>query len=185
MLHLAQIEELQAHLLRVPSLINRYEAREAAFVDLTKAWLKQAEEIAAQNRLSVAAQIAGLRSSVIAAERRRSFPDQPVSRVHARRQRDATAAEALQQAAQSLSEALRAPVSQFADAERLARQLLVAAAARGLLQGIASREGSGIHGLLSAMRIDPELGPPSTALIGLIGFADAHILLDRALSSGN
>src|SRR5438477_3488571 len=184
MLHLAQIEELQAHLLRVPALINRYEAREAAFVDLTKAWLKQAEEIAAQNRLSVAAQIAGLRSSVIAAERRRSFPEQPVSRVHARRQRDATAAEALQQAAESLSETIRAPMSQLADAERVARQLLVAAAARGLLQGIA-REGSGIHGLLTAMRIDPELGPPSTALIGLIGFADAHILLDRALSSGN
>ena len=75
-------------------------------------------------------------------------------------------------------------MSQLADAERVARQLLVAAAARGLLQGIA-REGSGIHGLLTAMRIDPELGPPSTALIGLIGFADAHILLDRALSSGN
>lgn len=182
MLHLAQIEEIQAHLLLVPPLVNRYSAREAGFVDLTRAWLQQAEEIAAHNRLTVAAQIAGLRSSVIAAQRRRGSPEAPVGRAHARRQRDAAAAEALQHAAESLSETIRIPSSQFADAEQLARQLVIAAAGRGLLEG-GRPPAAGILGLLSAMRADPELGRPSTSLVALIGLADALILLDRALSS--
>jgi hypothetical protein len=183
MLHLAQIEEIQAHLLLVPPLVNRYSAREAAFVDLTKAWLQQAEEIAAQNRLAVAAQIAGLRSSVIAAERWRASPDAPVGRAHGRRQRDAAAAQALQHAAESLSETIRVPTSQFADAEQLARQLVIAAEARGFVQGNVPRESSGTYGILSAMRADPELGPPSTSLVALIGLADALIVLDRAITA--
>jgi hypothetical protein len=184
MLHIVNLEEIQAMLLRVPGLIHALDRRDPEFLRDVKTWLTQAEQILVSNRLAVAADIAALRGVLISAERGVVPPGLVFNgRVTARKIRDAAAADILRKAEEILSSAIRADAAQFVEAERLARQIVSIAQRKGLIRSLptGNKHTETLNAYWQAMLADPELGPATTHLAGLIGIHDAWILIDRLL----
>lgn len=184
MLRLVNLEEIQNLRLHVPELVQILERHEPKFVDGVKAWLAQVEQALLNNRMPVAAEVATLRSVLIGAERGVMPPGLIFSgRTTPRKVKDAAAAEVLRKADEIVSNAIRTAAEQFAEGERLARQMMALAQHKGLLAAGATfgSPAARARALWDAMRSDPDLGPGTTHLAGLVGVYDALILLDRLL----
>jgi hypothetical protein len=177
-------EAIEARLLQMPDLVNRMERGDAGFVPAVKEWLAGLEGVLKENGLAVVAEIATLRASLISAQRGTVPVDLvSVGRPSARKLKAAAAAHVLRQAELSVSEAIKPAAASFAEGERLARQLAVFGAAKGLFPSRAdfSTRGGWLAALWQALRGDVELLPAATHLAALVGAYDALILLDRAL----
>jgi len=184
MLGLLNLEEIHALLLRVPSLVDGLARHDPDFPNAVKDWLAQVEQVLLRNRLSIAAEIATLRGTVIAAERGVMPPVTALSgRTTPRKIREAAATEALRKAGALVADSIRGSEAQFAEAERLVRQLVVVAERKGLLAATPGTPTQQLVTLWNAIRNDAELGAIATHVAGLAGPESALILLDRALSS--
>src|SRR5688572_15625648 len=125
MLPLPNIEEINQVLAEIPQIVHAYEARDAMFSELVKAWLGRAEAVLHSNRLPVTGAIAGLRASVVSAERGAvpaglTF----VGPSTVRKARDAAAAEALRRAEEQIANTIRTDLAQVGEAERVLRQMV-------------------------------------------------------------
>jgi len=184
MLHIVNLEEIQGMLLGVPGLIQAFEKRDPNFVGAVKVWLTQAEQILVSNRMAVAADVATLRGILISAERGVLPPGLVFSsRTTARKIKNASAENVLRRAQEAISSAIKADASQLADGERLAQQIVSVAQRKGLITppSSANKHTKTLNTYWKAMIADPELGPPTTHLAGLVGVHDALILIDRML----
>jgi hypothetical protein len=65
LLHLANLEEIETLLLKVPPLVGSLENHDPEFITSVKAWLLAAEETLTNNRLSDASGIAAKRGMLI------------------------------------------------------------------------------------------------------------------------
>ncbi len=184
MLHIVNLEEIQSLLLRVPKLIGDLERRDPNFLGAVKEWLTQMEQVLLNNRLPVAAEVAVLRGVLIGAERGVMPPGMVFrGRPTARKIKDASAADVLRKAEELVANAIRGDAAQFAEGERLARQLVTVAQRKGLVPAAsrADRHAEMLNAIWRALIADPDLGPATTHLAGLVGTYDALILLDRML----
>jgi hypothetical protein len=186
MLHIVNLEEIQSMLLQVPGLIDSLERHDSKFADAVKEWLMQVEQVLISNRLAVAAEIAVLRGVLISAERGVIPPGVVFSERTTRRKiKDASAADVLRKAEELLSNAIRVDAAQLAEGERLTRQIVTVAQRKGLIlvTPTVDEHSEMLKAIWRAMIVDPELGPATTHLAGLVGVHDALILLDRMLLS--
>lgn len=183
MLPLPNLEELQALLLHLPELVQRYEEKDAAFVELAKEWLRAAEELLVRNSLPVAGAVAGLRGAVISAERGFVPAGVATPGTTSRRLRDFAAAEALRRAEELVSGALRQDAAQLQDAEGVMRQMVVVAYYKGLLDvGATDDSRTDVLQLLwSRLLADPDLIQGAVRVSGLVGLPTALALLDREM----
>jgi len=183
-MHIVNIEEIQGMLLRVPELIDRLESHDPDFAVLVKDWLTGAEQVLISNRLAVASDVAVLRGVLISAERG-VLPEGMVltGRKTARKIKDATSADALRRASELVSDAIRGDAAQIAEGEKLTRQLVALAERKGILPDDPDAGGHSetLNAIWRAMSEDPDLGPATTHLAGLVGAYDALVLLDRML----
>jgi len=185
MMRIANLEEIQGMLLSIPELINSLEKSEPNFSLSVKKWLMQIEQILVENRLAIAADVAVLRGTLISAERG-LIPEGIVfnNKNTARKIRDAVAADVLRKAENLISNAINYDVARVAEGDKLARQLVALAQRKGLIQlnSNISEHSDMLKVTWNSMSKDPDLGPGTTHLIGLVGNYDSLILLDRTLS---
>lgn len=186
MLHLVNFEEIKGLLLCVPGFIHDFERRDPKFTDAVKAWLTQVEHVLLNNRMAVAAEVAVLRGVLISAERGVLPPGLVFTgRTTARKIKDASAVDVLRKAEELISAAIRRDVERFTEGERLIQQIVIVAQRKGLIPPALSVDkfAEELKAIWHAMIVDPDLGPATVHLAGLVGTYDALILLDRMLPS--
>ncbi|MBF0107968.1 MAG: hypothetical protein HQL76_02160 [Magnetococcales bacterium] len=185
MLRIVNLEEIQGLLLRIPSLVNLQEKKDATFVPEVKRWLNDVEKIFENNRLAIAGRIAVLRAELISAEAgilpaRIVFHGRPT----ARKIRDATAAAALREASGIIPPVIEEDKTRFDGAERLGRQLVALARAKGIptAQSNIFDHTERLKILWQLFRNDPDIAPGTVTMEGLVGPHDALVILDRTLT---
>ncbi len=184
MLRIVNLEEIQGLLLRIPGLIHDLETHAPNLLNAVKDWFTHAEGLLMNNRLAIAGEIAALRGVLICAERG-VIPSGVVftGRATPRKIKEASSAEVLRKAAETISNAIRGQVTQIEEGERLARQLVALARRKGLRTVVPSGGGhsEALREIWRAFSADPDLGAGTTHLAGLVGACDALVLLDRML----
>ena len=177
MLRVVQLEELEALLLEAPELIGRYEQRTPQFRGAVRDWLDRVAAALRSNRLAGAATVAALRGEIIAAARGSPPADLVTAAGASRRQITATVAmRSLQRAIAAVRAEIDGTRARSNDAHLVARAKSVVNAAKAGNPSIPLPAR-----LLVALESDAELKPMAAHLVGLVGRADALVLLDRAL----
>jgi len=181
-----QYEEILAVLQEVPLLVDKLEARHPSLFDDVLVWLKRAEQTLTSNRLPAASQIAVYRAQLIGAGRGVHQADLAiVGRPSVSKIKEATVGLLLGHSNGVLHAQIAERQPVFQDAERIARQLLALARAKGF--AIAPSDSGPrqpfLHELQDQLATDPELGAVHAHMVGLVGSTDAVIFLDRALAS--
>ena len=182
-LNVVQYEEIVALLRQVPSLTDRLEARSAGFADEVLAWLKQAEATLENNRVPAVSRVSALRAMLIEAGRGvRHEQVAFVGRPTTRKVQEGTASMALQRTNEVLHDVIAERQAVFEEAERISRQILAVADAKGLVQ--ACDDGRPHEAFLACLRdsvaSDPDLAGVHVHLVSLVGATDVLIFLDRA-----
>lgn len=186
MLRIVNLEEMQNMLLRIPGLVDLQEQRDSDFVQDVKQWLSKLEKVLESNRLPAAGNVAALRAMLISAEQG-VIPAgvEFHGRATGRKIRDAAAAYVLRHAGDIVSSVIQKDHDRVADAERMTRQLVSLAKAKGLIQELPS--GENFTDILKAiwrkLSADPDISPGTINVEGLIGPHDALVVLDRILTS--
>ena len=185
MLRIVNLEEFHRFLLRVPALVDELDNRTADAPGAVRSWLIEVEGALETNRMPLAGNIAGLRARLDSASRG-AVPDGVVltGSVTKRKVRYAVAAEVLKEAADTIAAQLEADGARIDEADLLARQLVVAAQVKGLVNGPPSpaEHADTIQALWTAVLSEPEIGPGAVHLLSLVGPNDAVIVLDRAIT---
>jgi len=174
-MQLAILDRIDALRLGVPPIVDLYDNGDPRFAEDVKRWIHDAEEILTTGRLPAVSSLASLRGTLIAAEEGTVPAGVTFSgRTTPRKIRDAIAADVLRRADEQMVNAISNAAAQFAEADRLIRQLLPVAIKKGLI-------GSSATASWSSIENDPDLGAIATHVIGLVGRGDALVLLGRAL----
>jgi hypothetical protein len=183
-LHLLNLEEIEALLLKVSPLVKRFEDRDPDFVAAVRGWLAAAEEMLGNNRMPVASEIAVYRGALISAER--GFVDglAPKSRSGARHLKEARAANLLKRATDTVVEAIRPRRAQVDEAERLMMQIVAVADRVGLVPPeLGQSHTAYLQKILQEISNRAELTSLLVHVTGLLGNTDTLIMLDRAIGS--
>ena len=185
-LNVALYEEIVSLLLRVPHLVDQLESRESGFVDGVLEWLKLAEAVLENNRLPAVSQVAVGRAELIEAARGVKPNDVVISgRPTPRKVQEATASLVLRRSSDLLHAVIAERLAVFQEAERISRQVLAVAQAKGMLQ--ASEEPGPRQefpaDLQRRVAADPDLASVHAHLLSLVGAADILIFYDRALTA--
>ncbi len=187
-LRFVQVDEIGALLLQVPALIDGFERRSATFVDAVMAWLKAAEDVLKRDGLPEASHIAVSRSQLLEASRGLQSGEVKVKgRPTTRKIRDATAVSVLQRCNQVLHDLISERKAVFQDAERISRQLITVAEAKGILDACAAAGGGQafLQCLQDKLVRDSDLAGIYLHLASLVGKHDVLIFLDRAIPSSS
>ena len=185
MLRLANLEEIQKHLMQIPALTDLQESHDFLYVAKGKLWLADLEKILSNNRIMQAGEIATLRGIVISAEDGIT-PAELVflGNLSKRKTIVAAAAFAVRRACDVVLELVQGDVARFAEAERMMRQLIAIAKAKGLLQQIPHNGNPTeiLRYLWLMLSNDQDIVAGTTNVEGLVGQYDALILLDRLIA---
>ena len=184
MLRIVNLEEIQGMLLRIPDLINLQERRDSGFVEEVKRWIATFEKVLVSNRMPVTSNVATFRGVLISAEGGVIPPGVEFhGRPTKRKIREAAAAYVLRQTGDLISSVIQKDYERIVEAERLTRQLIAMAKAKGLVQPLPG-EGDHMEKLRALWRIlvaDPDIGAGTVNVEGLVGPYDALIVLDRTM----
>lgn len=185
LLRVRQVEEIAEHLLLLPALVGRQQARSPAFPRECVDWLAGLEAILLANKLHEAGSIAALRSGLLSALRGAAPAGLEVQGTRTRSKvAEAAAAAAVQRASEIASNVLAPQQARLAEAEKLARQLVAVTVSRtgdALRYSDAPREAF-LQGLRHGFRAQPDLEGAAALLESLVGPHDSLILLDRAVA---
>jgi len=186
MLHIANLEEIQGALLRLPQLVDLLERRDPRSIGEVKNWLTTLEQILVNNRLPLAGNVAGLRG-ILSASERGVIPPGVVfhGKPTLRRIREATAVDVLRRAGDLVANAVQEDSSRIAEAERLGHQIVAVAQSNGLLpaQSSGGDRYKVLKDLWGSLSADPNVKAGAVRLQGLIGHNDALVILDRAITA--
>jgi hypothetical protein len=185
MLRIVHVEEIAAHLLRVPALVREQASRSFSFADNVAAWLVSLETVLSANQLYQAGRIATLRSGLVAAQHGQipagiEFRGLP-SRLKVL---NAVASQALQAGSEIAAAVVAEHRPRILEGERVAQQIIAAALSRGVVMPRPAG-GSNTHYLRELRRnlaASADLEAGTVHLEGLVGPHDTLVLLDRALS---
>ena len=184
-LNVVQYEDIVSLLREVPPLVDSLEARHAGFPDGVLAWLRRAEATLESNRLPVVSQISACRGVLIEAGRgvrleEIAFTGRPTTR----KLREATASLVLQRANELLQGVIAERKTAFEEAERVSRQVIAVADAKGLLGSVAGvPHAAALEALRQQIAADPDLASVYVHLVALVGKTDVLVFLDRAVAS--
>ena len=185
MLRIVNLEEIQSVLLLVPNLVSLHERRDAGFIAGVKNWLTALEKVLENNRMSAAGSVATLRDVLISAE---TGVITAGIEFHGRRTKkkvkEATASKVLHEAGDLISNVIRKDSERVTEAERMCRQLVALAMAKGLIR-VPSEDRDhteDLRVLWQALAADTEIGIGTRNMEGLVGPHDVLIVLDRTLA---
>lgn len=185
MLPVVNLEELHRLLLALPAIADALDTRTSHGPESVRAWLVEAEGVLERNRMPAAGNIAALRARLDSA-RRGAVPDgvQVSGAISKRKVVNAVAADVVGRAAELLAGQIGADEERIGEADRLARQLTVAAQVKGMVNGhpAASDHAAAVASIWGAVVADPELSGGAVHLLSLVGPSDALIVMDRALT---
>jgi hypothetical protein len=185
MLRIVNLEEFHRLLLRVPSLVDVLDERRSDAPGAVRAWLLEVEGVLENNRMPLVGSIAGLRARLDSASRG-AVPKGVVvtGSVTTRKVRNAVAAEVLQEAADTLAAEIAADDARIDEANRIARQLAIAAQLKGMVNGPppAADHADALQAIWRSLLSEPEIGAGAVHLLSLVGPNDAVIVLDRAIT---
>jgi hypothetical protein len=128
------INELQVLLEQIPALINKYESDDSSFPEASKQWLRCGEKLLTTYHKSQVSVLAGLRGSIVAAERgvyESSFAFDP--KIRKRKASAATAVFSLNKAQEILQTILNPVIGEVEEARTLIKQVLVLADQKNIL----------------------------------------------------
>jgi hypothetical protein len=183
-LRLLSLEEIEAFLLKVPSLVKRLEERDPEFVPAVKMWLASAEDVLGRNGMSQTAEVAVCRSALIAAERGFSEDGAVQTRIGARAFKEARASQLLGRATNVVAESIRLRRGQVDEAGRVMLQVVAVADQLGLVPDETGTSHTAyLQGVLLAISSRAELAPLVMHISGLVGKADVLIVLDRSIAA--
>lgn len=183
-LTVAQLEEISALLREVPRLVDQLHVRRPGFAEAVLDWLKRVETTLENNRLAVVSQIASCRAMLIEASR--GVHDKNlvfVGRPSARKIVDATASMVIGRCNELLHGVIGDRQTVFQDAERIARQIMVVAVAKGFVLECGGRgHREFLQCLDQKIAADPDLVSAHAHLLALVGKSDFLVFLDRGLA---
>ncbi|MCU7843321.1 MAG: hypothetical protein KZQ93_05730 [Candidatus Thiodiazotropha sp. (ex Monitilora ramsayi)] len=186
MLRIVNIEEIQNMLGSISGLINLQQKNDLNFDEKAKLWLSTLEKILESNRIMQVGEVATLRGLVLSAENG-IIP--PGIEMHGRSSKrkivEAAITFSLRQASSLVSDFLQKEVDRVSDAERMMRQLIAMAKAKGLIQKIPNGNDHTevLKFIWRTLSADPEIAPGTINVEGLVGPHDALIVLDRIIAS--
>lgn len=186
MLRIVNIEEIQNILSSISRLVDLQQQRDSSFDEKVKLWLAKLERILESNRIMQGGEVATLRGIILSAEN--GIIPHGIE-IHGRSSKrkivEAAITFSLRKASSLVLDFLQKEVDRVSDAERMMRQLLAMAKAKGLIQQIPN--GSDHTEVLKFIWLtlsgDPELAPGTINVEGLVGPHDALIVLDRIIAS--
>ena len=182
-LNVVQVEAFQQLLLEVPRLVDQIERRSGGLAEQVLDWLKRVETALESNRIASVSRVAALRAQLLQAGRGIQGADvQVTGRPTRRKIQDATAAMALQRGNQLVHDVIAERETVFGEAERLMRQLIAVAEAKGIVQACRSQAPStALSCIQQAIAADTDLAGGYLRLVSLVGKYDVAVFLDRAL----
>jgi len=185
MLRIPNLEEIHRKLLEVPSLIDGYARRDAAFLDDTLAWFSSVERILINNQSWVAAELSSMRGTIISARRgHHDEAPEALRRTSRRRVMEATAERMLRKALETVPKRFERDVAMIGRAEDSARELVIVARQLGL---IAHEQGTtgGMAADRSLWRVLAEhehTAKYTVYMRSVVGLSDSILLLDRVIT---
>ena len=182
-LTLLQYEEIVTLLQRVPGLTDLLDDRATVYADEVQRWLKDCENALEQNRIPSVSQVAAHRAVLIEATRGARLADVDFTgRPTPRKVRDATATLVLRETTDLLNTVIAERQSVFAEAERLSRQAVSVARAKGLMADATDPTSlaTALRSLPQRMAADSDLASVAAHLLALVGARDIVIFVDRA-----
>ncbi len=185
MLRIVNLEEIQGMLATSSGLVDKLDNHDPHVVDDAKTWLVNLETALSNNHMPVAGSVAALRGMLVSAQLG-VIPDgivlsgQPVKR----RVLAATVAFIMRESNRVVYDSVARERERVDEAERIMRQLVAIAHARGLI--VVPPKGDQRHDALKALwsrvTAEPDLAAGAVSVEGLVGPLDALILLDRAIA---
>jgi len=186
MLRIVNIEEIQNMLGGISGLVDMQQGLDPNFNEKVKLWLAKLEKILESNRIIQVGEVAALRGLILSAENGIIPPGIEIhGRSNKRRIVEAAVTLSLRQSSSLVSDFLQREVDRVSDAERMMRQLLMLAKAKGLIQQIpnGSDHTEVLKYIWHTLSDDPEIAPGTINVEGLVGPHDALIILDRIIAS--
>lgn len=184
MLHLLNLEEIEALLLKVPALVKRFEERDPDFFSAVKSWLVDVENTFSRNRMPATSEIAVCRGALISVER--GFPDGSAlkSRMGVRNLKEARASHLLKRATDVITETIRSRRGQIDEAGRIMMQIVALADRLGLIPAESGQNHTSyLQTIFQVISNRAELASLVVHVTGLLGKADTLIVLDRSIAS--
>jgi hypothetical protein len=183
-LNVVQYEDIVTRLREVPNLVDMLEERRAGFPEAVLDWLKTVESSLENNHMPVVSQVAGCRAMLIEAARGAyteeiSFTGRPT----ARKVQDGVGSLVLQRTSDLLHAAIAEREATFQDAERISKQIIAVADAKGMLVDGGLPHQAMLQALRDQIAADQDLASVYVHLASLVGKTDVLVFLDRALSS--
>jgi hypothetical protein len=185
MLRLPNLEELKSLLLDVSPLVDQLEARDPGATAAIRTWLSTIETALTNNRMAEAADVAGLRAQLVMADR--GVLDDGLS-LHGRstplKIREVSASAVVRAAAGRVAAAIGPDLQRFDEAERLTRQIAIAAQVKGLVNSSSSPPATRSEVVAGWARVlaDAEVGQGAVHLVSVVGPEDAVLLFERAIA---
>jgi hypothetical protein len=183
-LNVAQYEDIVSHLGKVPGLVDMLEERRTGFPDAVLEWLRAVEKSLENNHMAVVSQVSGCRAMLI--ESARGVYSEEISftgRPTVRKIQDGVASLVLQRVSDLLHAAIAEREAAFAEAERISRQVIAIADAKGMVQ--ACDDGRPHQAVLECLRgklgADQDLASVYVHLVSAVGKTDVLVFLDRAI----
>lgn len=186
MLRIGYIEAVRGMLMRIPGLVDLEKRGDSAFVQEVERWLTELEQLLYDNRISAAGSVATFRGELISAQRG-VIPAEIVfhGKPTRRKIKEATAVHVLRQVNDLVLNVIHKDIERVAKAERMGRQLVAIAKAKGLIQELPSGENhtEKLKVMWRTLSSDPDISPGIINVEGLIGPQDTLIVLDRIITS--
>lgn len=185
-LNVVQYEDIVARLMEVPDLVDQLEQRRTGFPDAVLEWLRSTEASLENNHVPAVSQVAGLRAMLVESARgvyseEISFTGRPTSR----KIQDGVASLVLQRGSDLLNASIAERQAAFQEAERIARQMIAVADAKGFLASFddGRPHQAALQALQADVSTDPDLASVYLHLVSLVGKTDVLVFLDRSLAS--
>lgn len=185
MLRLPNIEEIHRKLMQIPQLIDRYAAGDESFIQNTLSWFCEVEKILLANRLTIAAELATMRASIISAHRApASSSTLHLRRREKRRGADATAATTLRSAVELITRRIDQDLALIGNAEKATYELVILARQLKLIPDDfePKQAYSHLRPLWDQLAANEQTAKHTTYIRSVVGPGDALILLDRVLA---
>jgi hypothetical protein len=184
-LTLAQLDEIDQLARTVPRLVDMLASRTGNYAQAVLDWLARVESVLENNRVAAVSQVAANRALLIQAARGQNFPEVSVNgRVTPRKLRDAAASLALQRCDKLLNDLTAERRAAFAEAERIARQIVAVADAKGIIERCRLTPGhqAQLECIRQELMRDPDLAGLFAHLTSLVGRFDVLVVIDRSLT---
>lgn len=182
-----QKDDIQVLLEQVPVLISRYEAHDSGFVEATKRWFRDAEEILKRNKAPQVSELAAMRGVIIAAEDGIRDPSLIVEQGVRSSKIPAAVASISLKRAQEILNMMMEPFNRSLDeAQSIMRKVMVISGQSGLLTPFYNPDGALKIQAADIWRYLVEvanIGDGLMRVLSLISFEDAVCLMTECLAA--